>query len=119
MASKVLMVEPTGFFLNEETFKDNKFMQRVNDSKKKTTDRAILEFKNMEANLKKNGIEVATYKQMKPELPDSIFPNNWFSTHKSDIVPGKYNFFSSSHFAIKIYRRSIFHISDEREEQTS
>lgn len=41
VASKVLMVEPTGFFLNEETFKDNKFMQRVNDSRKKTTDKAI------------------------------------------------------------------------------
>jgi hypothetical protein len=43
----------------------------------------------MKANLIKNGIEVACYKQMKPELPDSIFPNNWFSTHKNDIIPGK------------------------------
>jgi hypothetical protein len=28
-ASKVLMVEPTHFFLNEETFQDNKFMNKV------------------------------------------------------------------------------------------
>lgn len=28
-ASKVLMVEPTHFFLNEETFADNKFMNKV------------------------------------------------------------------------------------------
>ena len=27
--SKVLMVEPTHFFLNEETFADNKFMTKV------------------------------------------------------------------------------------------
>lgn len=32
-ASHVLMVEPTCFFLNEETFKDNKFMQKTSDSK--------------------------------------------------------------------------------------
>jgi hypothetical protein len=28
-ASKVLMVEPTHFFLNEETFADNTFMNKV------------------------------------------------------------------------------------------
>ena len=28
-AKRVLMVEPTNFFLNEETFQDNKFMNKV------------------------------------------------------------------------------------------
>mgnify|MGYP007004549855 CR=1 FL=1 len=37
IASHVLMVEPTQFFLNEETAKDNKFMERVKDSKSKST----------------------------------------------------------------------------------
>jgi hypothetical protein len=37
IASHVLMIEPTQFFLNEETFKDNKFMQRVDQSKKEST----------------------------------------------------------------------------------
>lgn len=23
---------------------------------------------------------------MKPELPDSIFPNNWFSTHRNEFI---------------------------------
>ena len=83
------MVEPTQFFLNEETFKDNKFMVRVADSKKKSSQQAIGEFKKMAENLKKSGIKVTIYKQMKPELPDSVFPNNWFSTHKNDVIPGK------------------------------
>ena len=81
------MVEPTSFFLNEETFEDNKFMQKTKDSKKQTTQKAIQEFKNMEANLRKAGVKVATYKQQKPTQPDAIFPNNWFSTHKNDIIP--------------------------------
>ena len=36
-ASKVLMIKPTCFYLNEETFGDNKFMVRSKLSKKKTT----------------------------------------------------------------------------------
>ena len=41
----------------------------------------------MEANLKKAGVKVATYKQQKPDQPDAVFPNNWFSTHKNDMIP--------------------------------
>ena len=51
ITSHVLMVEPTQFFLNEETFKDNKFMERVKDSKSKSTQEAIQEFKKMAENL--------------------------------------------------------------------
>mmetsp|Transcript_15569 Transcript_15569/g.26293 ORF Transcript_15569/g.26293 Transcript_15569/m.26293 type:complete len:80 (-) Transcript_15569:667-906(-) len=36
----------------------------------------------MVKNLRKNGIEVIVYKQMSKDMPDSVFPNNWFSTHK-------------------------------------
>jgi hypothetical protein len=82
------MVEPISFFLNEQTATDNKFMQKVKDSRKKTSDQAIKEFKLMQKNLKDNGIEVVNYKQMSEELPDSIFPNNWFSTHKDSNIPG-------------------------------
>jgi hypothetical protein len=45
----------------------------------------------MAANLAKNGVQVTQYKQIKPELPDSIFPNNWFSTHRNEIIPGKFS----------------------------
>ena len=41
----------------------------------------------MADNLKKEGVKVLTYKQQKPDQPDAVFPNNWFSTHKSEIIP--------------------------------
>jgi hypothetical protein len=44
----------------------------------------------MAENLQKNGVTVSKYKQMKPDQPDAVFPNNWFSTHKNEIIPGKY-----------------------------
>ena len=69
-------------------------MERVKDSKSKTTQKAIAEFKKMVENLEKNGVTVSQYKQMKPDQPDAVFPNNWFSTHKSDIIPGKSSIFS-------------------------
>ena len=28
-----------------------------------------------------------TYRQQTPDLPDSVFPNNWFSTHRSEDIP--------------------------------
>ena len=39
--------------------------------------------------IRAQGIEVVTYKQQAPELPDSVFPNNWFSTHRTADIPGK------------------------------
>ena len=36
-AKKVLMIRPSCFYLNEETFGDNKFMERTKLTKKKTT----------------------------------------------------------------------------------
>ena len=44
-ASKVLMVEPTHFFLNEETFADNKFMNKVSDDMHTSSQKAKDEFK--------------------------------------------------------------------------
>ena len=44
-ASKVLMVEPTHFFLNEETFQDNKFMNKVQMDQRDSSLKAIEEFK--------------------------------------------------------------------------
>ena len=79
------MIKPTCFFLNEETFGDNKFMERSSLSRDKSTKQAIKEFDNMVKNLRANGITVQIEKQMRDELPDSVFPNNWISTHKVDI----------------------------------
>ena len=87
--SKVLMVEPTHFFLNEETFADNKFMNKVTMSMEETTQKAIDEFRKFKEQIEKAGVEVEAYKQQSIETPDSVFPNNWFSTHKGVDFPGK------------------------------
>jgi len=47
----------------------------------------LIEFDNMVEKLKKIGIDVKVMQDTKePHTPDSIFPNNWFSTHYSNTV---------------------------------
>eukprot|EP00347_Sterkiella_histriomuscorum_P004730 403359327 len=86
-ARRVLMVEPTNFFLNEETFQDNKFMNKVSLEHQQSTIQAIEEFQLFKETIQANGVDVVSYKQQTPELPDSVFPNNWFSTHKNEDFP--------------------------------
>jgi hypothetical protein len=82
MASTLLMVEPNDFGFNEETSGSNSFQKKSekNDSKEK----ALLEFENAIALLRKNGIHVISFPSPKNfKCPDAVFPNNWFSTHQS------------------------------------
>jgi len=45
-------------------------------------DKALKEFNDFTSLLKENGINVASAEDtLEPKTPDSIFPNNWFSTH--------------------------------------
>lgn len=58
----VLMVEPTAFYLNEETIEDNKFMNRVEYTREETSRTALKQFNDMVDNLKRNNINVTIYK---------------------------------------------------------
>ena len=55
------MVEPTNFFLNEETFEDNKFMNKVTLDQQESTQKAIEEFRLFKDVILQNGIDVVSY----------------------------------------------------------
>lgn len=78
IASKVLMVPPEGFRFNEQTAKSNTFQKKQMNSNIRLL--AMNEFYKMVELLRANGIDVIVFHQNK-ELPDAVFPNNWFSTH--------------------------------------
>lgn len=82
IASTVLMIEPIQFGFNEQTAVSNSF-QKQTDALDKVTiqEKALSEFTNFVKCLEKEGIEVIVIKDtLHPNTPDSIFPNNWFST---------------------------------------
>jgi hypothetical protein len=81
LASKVLMVRPVAFGFNEETAANNAFQKKGGGA---AQDGALQEFDGFVQLLRSCGIDVTVVEDtMEPHTPDSIFPNNWFSTHES------------------------------------
>ena len=81
-ASKILMVRPAKFAYNEQTARNNYFQKNLNLP---NLDKKVLEeFDNFVKVLRSNKIEVVVVQDtIDPHTPDSIFPNNWFSTHST------------------------------------
>ena len=76
----VLMVSPVAFGYNEETAVNNAFQEEGDENN--IPQKARKESDNYVQLLKDNGINViAVEDTKKPHTPDSVFPNNWFSTH--------------------------------------
>lgn len=80
--SKIVMVRPFRFAFNEETAKNNYFQQPTEASS--AADGAIAEFDAFVNRLRKKDVDVLVVQDTPdPWTPDSIFPNNWFSSHLS------------------------------------
>lgn len=83
----VIMIRPHHFAPNWQTAKDNSFQQRgdgISD-----TDLAQLAYQEsttVAEKLERKGIEVHIFEDESKNTPDSVFPNNWFSTHSGGHV---------------------------------
>jgi len=76
------MVRPVRFGFNEQTAVNNSFQRRGLELS--AQEMALAEFDNFVTLLRTNGVEVTVVEDTPdPHTPDSIFPNNWFSTHES------------------------------------
>lgn len=80
--SSVLMVPPTGFAYNSQTAVTNSFQKKHQPQNFKQS--VMIEFDNMCNKLETHGVNVLLLNQKK-NLPDAIFPNNWFSTHLNQV----------------------------------
>jgi len=78
----VLMVRPVNFGFNEETAVNNVFQNKLDAG---VGEKALTEFDGYVRLLRQNGITVDVWQDVpEPPTPDSIFPNNCFSTHLDD-----------------------------------
>lgn len=77
------MVRPVAFGFNEQTAGNNAFQQSGhNDGAQQ---KALEEFDNYVKQLEAAGVNVIVVEDTPtPHTPDSIFPNNWFSTHSAE-----------------------------------
>lgn len=79
-----MLVSPTHFRSNMETMADDKFGKKVTHD---AETHALKQFGGLVDNLRDDNINIMIYKQCHPDAMDSIFPNNWFSTHKNEYCP--------------------------------
>ena len=80
LAATLLMVRPVKFGFNTQTASNNHFQHQ--ESGLDIQSLALEEFDGVVKLLKDHDIPVLVVEDTpEPETPDSIFPNNWFSTH--------------------------------------
>jgi len=80
--SSIVMIRPHYFYPNVETANDNTFQRSILDVEQEIIwQRAKDEVSNAAETLKQHGVNVLLFEDTKPLTPDSVFPNNWFSTH--------------------------------------
>ena len=78
--AKLLMVRPANFAFNEQTAENNQFQQKSDQMQ--VAEKALAEFDALVKLLKANDVDVIVVQDTsEPWTPDSIFPNNWFSSH--------------------------------------
>ena len=78
----VVMIRPHHFHPNPETEGDNLFQTR--DGSRigaEIAEQAYAEVSQAAESLEKIGVQVHLFEDEGRETPDSVFPNNWFSTH--------------------------------------
>ncbi len=81
------MVRPTGFNSNPETIGSNSFQFSTVGTDDSISISALAEFDEMREKLIRNDFELIILEEpINSELPDSIFPNNWFSTHHDKLM---------------------------------
>jgi len=84
--SAVVMIRPHHFFPNEETRQDNHFQSNKTINKSQIEVQAYEQVTAAGKILENEGITVHIFEDESTQTPDSVFPNNWFSTHSGGQV---------------------------------
>ncbi len=99
----VVMIRPHHFISNPETVADNAFQQQDCSLTAKDIEKnAHAEVTQVVDTLTALGIQVHLFEDESRQTPDSVFPNNWFSTHPDGLV-GIYPMYSNNR---RLERRS-------------
>lgn len=85
--SNILMIRPVSFQMNAETLVNNFFQKSLPLLPEEINKKAQKEFDDFVVLLRSKGVEVYVFDDiLENRTPDSIFPNNWVSFHRSGNV---------------------------------
>jgi len=79
--SAVIMIRPHQFWPNEETADDNAFELKTNLDRDTIAKSAFDEVSRAAQGLEDPGVKTHIFEDETAYSPDSVFTNNWFSTH--------------------------------------
>lgn len=86
-ANTVLMIRPDSFGYNHQTAASNSFQQSSKLGSDELRNAAIKESEKLRQTLVENDIKVLyMHQQSDMNLPDAVFPNNWFTTHTDGTI---------------------------------
>jgi hypothetical protein len=78
----VVMVRPHAFRSNPDTLHDNAYQQAgASEAPTLIATAAYVEVSTMVERLQQAGVQVHLFEDLSTATPDSVFPNNWFSSH--------------------------------------
>lgn len=87
ITSKVLMIKPVKFYYNAQTAVNNAYQKNLEENPELVEKKALDEFDALVNKMKNVGIEVDVIQDTSTlYTPDSIFPNNWFSSHQNNTL---------------------------------
>ncbi|MCA1782845.1 MAG: citrulline utilization hydrolase CtlX [Dermatophilaceae bacterium] len=84
--SAVVMIRPHQFVPNPATVVDNAFQSLPSGTREEVSRAAYEEVSVMAEQLRAAGVTVHVFEDETHTAPDSVFPNNWLSTHNSGQV---------------------------------
>ncbi|MGP6088901.1 citrulline utilization hydrolase CtlX [Antarctobacter jejuensis] len=84
--ASVVMIRPHHFTPNAETARDNHFQRAPAIDASEVARAAHAEVTQAAEALRAAGVQVHLFEDEGTETPDSVFPNNWFSTHSGGHV---------------------------------
>lgn len=83
----VVMIRPHHFKVNPETAGDNSFQSITSSMSSEEIEKKAYEEVSVAAQtLERNGVIVHLFEDKTRLTPDSVFPNNWFSTHEEKVI---------------------------------
>ncbi len=85
--TSVVMIRPHAFRPNAETARDNAYQTDATGTPQEVSVQALAEFDAAVAQIRQHGVTVHVFDDDgSRDTPDSVFPNNWFSTHPGGLV---------------------------------
>ncbi|WP_300393318.1 citrulline utilization hydrolase CtlX [Fusobacterium sp.] len=111
VTNNIVMIRPARFYFNCETAVNNHYQNSDDENIETINERAVKEFDLLAKKISEKGVKVNIIQDTyEPSTPDSVFPNNWFSSHDEGILFFYPMFANNRREELKKFREKLYDI---------